>query len=393
MPKPSCVSLVTALLVLVLLNAPADGARKIPSEAVVYVIGSSRVTGGNMSVGREAAINAGLVTAVSQVLTELLPPETLSGKFQAVNESVLNRTDQFVTDYKVMTESAVGDNYRLMVQATISTVRLQEALKSAGIRIGDLRYPKLLVCIAEKHVQDVDPRTWWSSRTGQGDIVSAAVLEQALAEKGFTVIATDRSARDPGHNTQLDPNQARALGQRMGAEVVIVGNASAQQAANTMQGAIRSYRAGISITAWRVADGQQLAQAVDSAIKAGADADTGSREALAAATTLAGETLAEQLEQAWFQAAAGANPIDLIVHGIGGNIADFVKFRGVLDATDGVDSLQLGEMSGDTAVLAVTYQGSLRTLADTILLFNFDTFGINITQVADSAIEMQLIPK
>jgi hypothetical protein len=81
----------------------------------------------------------------------------------------------------------------------------------------------------------------------------------------------------------------------------------------------------------------------------------------------------------------------LVVEGIGGKIASFVKFRGALSTMPGVDNLQLKEMMPDAAVLLVDYQGTSRAFADALLLQNFDTFGLNISAIEPNLIRVQLV--
>lgn len=379
-------------LISLTLLAPCAWARMDKGEATVYAIGTSKVVGKNMSATREAAVEAGLVAAVSTVLTELMPPESVAGNFQVLNERVLNRTDQYVRDYKVMTESSLSNTYRLMVRATVSVDRIKDALKSAGIHLGEVHYPKVLLCLAEKGGQDETPRYWWGTQSDYGRNVAEAPLSKALIDKGFRMVQPVQGAGGDNMPAALDVTQAQALGRKLAADVVVVAMADSRQA-GTAQGSIPSFRATVTAKAYGVSSGQLLAQVNESAVKSDVGGTAGSREALLSAAGQAGATLAGQLDSAWSQQAAVGKRIDVVITGVGGNIASFVKFRGALSNTSGVDSLQLNEMMGDRAVLAVAYQGDAQTLADAIRSLSFDTFGINIEKVAPGSIQMQLMPR
>jgi hypothetical protein len=194
-------------------------------ETVVHAIGSSRISGGDLSKAREEALQAGLIIAVHRALTDAIPIEALVGQFKLVNEAVLSRTGQFVRDYKVLTEADTGGTYRLVLQATVSVERLRAA---------------------------VEP---------------------------------------------------------------------------------------------------------------------------------------------WLRPSSEPGVLEMRVSGVGGRIAEFVRFRGALNGITGIGQLQMKGLDSDTGVLTATYQGSARTLADQVQLLNFETFEIQIVQVQANTIEMRLVAR
>lgn len=380
------------ILVVMMVALPSAWAQSAGGENTVYVVGTSQIRNGDMSTARQEAIADGLVMAVSRSLTDLLPAESIVGHFQVLNETVLSRTDQFVQDYQVLAESPTGNTYRLMARTTVSVDRLKGALKSAGIRLGKMAYPRVVLCLAEKGVGDIEPSYWWGSRSfSQGGIMNT-VLSKALLQKGFRIVRPKPAPGGSDLPAELSAAQAQALAKRHGAQVVVVGLASAGEAANTMGGAVQSYRATVETRAYRASDGQVLVELGESASSAGGDPQTGSREAIERAAVALAPVLSDQLAKAWFRKGGGSTPITVIVQGIGGHIADFVKLRGALGNMSGVDSLQLEEMMSDTAALAVRYQGNASALADAVLLLSFDTFGIDIEQVGADEIRLRLVP-
>ncbi len=393
MSKISGLKCLLFLIITLIWLVPSTQAQKRQADTTVLVVGSSTIKGDNMNAGREDAIDSGLVAAVSRVLIDVLPPETLSGSFQVLNDTIISRPDQFVQDYKVVTESRVGATYRLLVQATVSIKRLEVTLKAAGIRLDQVPYPRVLFCVAEKRTADQAFQYWWSGQPALTENIAAATLEESLANTGFVVIRPPKKINIADPSPDLSPEQAIAFGKQLNAEVVVVGTAYAEEAANTMGGTVRSYRGYLRATAYRVTDGAQLSQVQQSALTAGQDALTGGNEALRNTAQLAAQDLTVQIGRAWFKQASGSTQVEIVVLGIGGNIANFVKFRGALGDTSGVDSIQLKEMMPNEAVLSVEYQGKAQALADALLLLGFDTFGINIESVEINTIRMQLVPR
>lgn len=357
----------------------------------VYVIGTSRIKGDDMSASREQAIADGLVTAVSQVLFDLLPQETVVGNFQLLSERLIEKTDAFVRNYKVLTESTHGDLHRVMVQASVSVRRMKGELKKIGIHTGRRPYPRVLFCMAEKLVSDLSFAYWWGGDSAWQTGIAEAQMRQIFKDKGFVLVAPRANVASGSLPPELSVPEAVSIAQQLKAEIVVIGQAEAQEAPNTMAGTIRSFKGTIAARAYRVDSGQQIAQTQRSALTASEEPNTGGREALRNAATLSGEDLVLKIAEVWFSPQSGLSQTKLIVEGIGGNIANFVKFRGMLGTMSGVDNLQLKEMMPDAAVLLVDYQGTARALADALLLQNFDTFGLNITAIEAGSIKLQLV--
>ncbi len=357
----------------------------------VHVIGTSQIQGDDMSASREMAIADGLVAAVSRVLFDVVPQETVVGNFQLLSERIFSKTDEYVRNYKVLTESTHGQLHRVVVQATVSIRRLKEALKKIGVHIGKRPYPRVLFCIAERLVNDLSFEYWWGAESTLKSGVSEESMRQIFKDKGFGLVAPRSNVGSANLPPELSAAEAVSLAQQLKADVVVLGQAEAQEAPNTMAGTVRSFKGTLVARAIRVDTGEQIAQTQRSALTASEEPYAGSREALRNAAGLSGEDLTLQIANAWFSPQSGLSRTELIIEGVGGKIASFVKFRGALSNMSGVDNLRLKEMMPDAAVLLVDYQGTTRAFADALLLQNFDTFGLNISAIEENKIRLQLV--
>jgi hypothetical protein len=378
--------------VLILCAATAWSAQD-QNLTTVYAVGSSSIHGADMVAGRNDAIADSLVAAVTQVLNGLVPPETLQGNFQAISATVLSRTDQFISDYQMLTEATHDNTHRVMVKATVSVARLKEALNQSGIYIGEKKYPRVLYCIAEKLVGQVGYHYWWSGQPVMRSGLAAEIIAQIAKDKGFSEVPARMGQTMEAYPPELSVPEAVALGQQMQADVVVVGQAVAEETPNTMGASLRSFRGTVAIHAYSVRNGRQVGQAQREAVVTGNDPDTGGRQALDSASHLAGEDFAAQVAEAWFSTGMSSSKIEIHVEGIGGHIADFVKFRGSLSTLSGVDSVERKEIQADAAVLLVDYQGSARALADALMRQSFDAFGLNITEPQGNIIRLQIVPR
>ncbi len=383
-----------ALTIISLCFIPVSGAADAGDQRVVTVhaVGGSLIQGADTSASREAAIADGLVAAITRVLLDLVPDKVAVGHFQVLSDSILANPDPYILNYEMLTESIGAKQYRVMVKVNVSVEMLKRGLKKAGIHLGRRPYPQVLYCIAEKAAGAAEFQYWWG---GHGVWVSgpaADALQKGLAAKGFGQVRPEAVA-DGGLPLELGVAGAVQLGRKTGADVVIVAQAVAEAAPNTMGATLQSFRGTISARAYAVSSGQEMGQAFQYALASADNPDAGSAEALGKAAASAAEDLATEVARAWFDAADTASAVEIRVAGISGNVASFVKFRGALSSMSGVDSVQRKEMQHDQAVLLVNYQGNARALADALLRQSFETFGLNISEPQGNMIEVQLIPR
>jgi hypothetical protein len=386
------VALVWILSFLLLTAATAAQAQTDSGEQTVLGIGTSKVKG-DAAAGREAALQAALNMAVFRVVTDLVSPEAMAGQFQAINETVLNRTDQFVRDYKVLTDATVGESYRVVVQVTVVVARLNESLKSGGVRMGQSAFPRVLICVAERRAGASAPVYWWRGRTEVIDNLSQTAVSQALGEAGFPLAPTAAVALET-YPPELSDADAVALGRQFQAEAVVVGMAAVDESgaasASETGSAAGGYRATIALRALRVADSQRVAlsQKETTAADPGGDG----QEVLRTAAIQAGQALAVQLSEAWFKQAAADSRMEVVVKGVGGKIANFVKFRSALSALPRVDKVLLKTMMPDQAILTLSYQGTARSLADAILAQSFEGFTVTLEGVYPESVQVTIVP-
>ncbi len=383
---------VAAVLTLLFLSSAPVWSAQDQRAVTVHAFGIGSIRGEDMSAGRNEAISASLVSAVTQVLTDIAPPDLIVGHFQVVNESIIAQTDRFVLDYKMLAESTREKELRVMVRATISIQRLKKALKKAGIYVGKKRYPRILVCLAEKQMHQAGFQYWWGGQQVWQAGPATDALTQRLEGKGFTLVNPTTSPLRQGYAPQLSVPEAMALGQEMRADIVVVGTAEATDASAGSGSDINTFRGSLTARAFKVKDGQEIGQIQHAATASAADPLSGGKAALENAAQLAGDGLASQMVTAWFSGGTGGTKVEVWVEGISGHIANFVKFRGALSTMSGVDSVQRKEMKADTAVLLVDYQGNLQALADALMRQHFDTFRLNITNQEENAIRLQLVP-
>ncbi|MDX9785590.1 MAG: hypothetical protein RBT11_02350 [Desulfobacterales bacterium] len=372
------------------------------NQTVVEVLGFSNVYSDNVDAARNQAVSNSLITAIDLAAGELMPQPLKIERFTTLNQILYNQPQKYVLGYKVLAGILSGKEYRVLVEATISLDMLQEQLTTAGLLRENKSVPRVLFLISEQNLEDISPNYWW------GD--DAAVLEQAcenqmaesLTALGFQVIShgiglppmtgeTATGAALPSGPTPSDA-EASAIGKLFEADMVIVGMAKAENAGNVMGESHQSFKGEFAGRALRIETGEKTGEISKSTVVMDSDGITGSRLALKTVGKMAAEAMGPQVMAAWQPKAVENITLIMIIEGTR-NLANFVKFRNLLQELPMVGNVETSSIRPNEATLSVQLKGAPQTLADAIMLKSFDSFGINITSISEDSISLSLVPK
>jgi hypothetical protein len=365
------------------------------STKTVVVIGTGKIYKEDSARARKEAIENSLVSAVESVALDLIPPESLNQTFQSFNEALYDQTGKFIQGYKVLAEFKIKKAYRVMVEANVSIAGLTKLMSDARIMSGGKSLPKILVLVSEQNLEDTSPKYWWGKKVVLGEIFSVSAFIETMKNKGLPVldhasIAQNTSLDDGYDKPDLDKEEAVDLGLNLKADIVIVGKTTIDQAQNIMGNNIKSFKGVVSARAIRTDTGEEVATTTKSAVTSNADETIGVRKALSAAGSLAGETLAGQIIDAWQKKDEQTNIIGIVVEGTD-NLANFEKFVGIINKISGAKNLQIKELKANETVISVEYKGNAKTLADDLVLKSYGSVGINIYEVSKNHLRVELI--
>ena len=144
------------------------------------------------------------------------------------------------------------------------------------------------------------------------------------------------------------------------------------------------------LRAFRTDTGEEIAATTKSAVNSNADETIGVRDALSAAGSLAGETLASQIIDAWQKKDEKTNIIEIVVEGTD-NLANFEKLIGIINKISGTKNLQIKGLKANETIISVEYKGNAKALADTLILKSYGLVGINIFEVSKNHLRVELI--
>lgn len=382
---------------LVVLYPPAvvQAENQIPTKTVV-VTGTGKIHQKDSARAREEAIADSLVSAVNRVAVELFPLESLVRNFQAFNEMIYGNTDKFIQGYRVLAEVPSVNNYRVMVEATVSINTLKKLMSSAGILLEEKPLPKILVLISDQNLSDRLPKYWWGQEKYFSESSSINALVEPIKTKGFPIIdphiITQNTRFDPIYDTpDLNDTEAVTLGLGSQAGVVIVGKSVASSGPNIMGKNIRSFKGIVSARAIRTDTGSEIATTMQTSVTTNTDEIAGVRDVLSRAGSLAGEDLASKIVASWQKHEEQSNILEIIIKGTG-DIANFEKLRRFINNISGVKNLQIKELKPDEATILVDFQGIAKELADALMLNTFESMDIKIYEVSRDRLRIELTP-
>jgi len=354
------------------------------------VLGTAVVHENDLVAGRQNAVSDALVAAVGQVVVEMMTGETVVRRFKLINDGILQKPEEYIQNYRVLTESVAGKSIRTLVQVDIALDRVSRDLSRLGLALAGTVYPRVAFMVAEKNGIGAEYSFWWGERSLAQRTICEAAMVKTLQTIGFDVIDPPALNTPLGLPRVAPESQMMVLAQRLGADILIAGSGTAAAASNTMGGAIAAFEAVVEVQAFSVQSGQPVGRTRQKFVVSGQDAFLGGREALSGAGALAGDELSRQIMIAWQQEQDRSAVFEVAVEGTGGHIASFVRLRTAIATLSGVKELKMREMSADQATMAVSYQGSTRSLADALLLKTFDGFGIDIFEVTAEAVRIRL---
>jgi len=386
------IGIIALVCIALCLGYTGDGLAKAKdSIKVVEVTASGTIVGEKADAAREQAISSGLVSAVALASVDLLPVEAQVENFKMLNQALYNRVDNFIHNYKVLTEFVADNQYRVVMRVTVMLDMVEKQLSSSGVILTREKMPRILIFMAEQKLGEDKPTFWWgeklvfvvpSSETGMADV---------FRKNGFTLVKRTNLAEPLNHDLSLSTGEAISIGKHLNADIVIVGMSKAETSSNVMSGTIKSYKGGVTAKAYRVDTAQTIGAVSRTAVAAGEHADRAGREALSNAGALTGEELSKQIIAARQKAAAMVPSVEIEVIGTG-ELKNFVTFRKMLGTVPGVKGINIKEIKPNESIIAVEYNDSGETLAEALMLKTYDSFGIDIYEVTPERLGIELIP-
>jgi hypothetical protein len=367
-------------------------------DSVYITTGRHQIKGQDALGAKKAAVSDALEKAVQGAFSSVVSPQKLGENLDFLYDQLLAHTMDFVSTYRVINGMAHNGAYLVGVESKISLALVKKRVRDSGIFNQARNNPKVLLLIAEQRPEDVQPQCWWWQPEGQSyapPIVSIAEksLKAVFDKARIPLVVTENNYPDPAayhvdFSAMDDQAAAMALGQALGADMVVLGTASAQTSANRM-GDEKTFEAEVSFTVLDMASQKTEIKATASATAKSTD-ERGADQALAQAADTAGQDLKEKIDTFWAQALKEKEAFDLYVEG-DNFLTRFIALKRQLKEIREIEDISPRELGSSHAIMEVSYKGTPAQFANAVMLKTFEEFGIEVSMVSDDAVKIKFV--
>jgi hypothetical protein len=283
------------------------------------------------------------------------------------------------------------------VRCEVSEAKLDEDLMAFGIAYRRAGMPRIFVLVAEQAINATQATGWWQ---GGGNTADLRVTENAFVDRmeksGFSFVDPEvLQGKVKLEAIGADPNlqQAREIGVKTGADLVIIGRAIAKPLGEMAldNGTFYSAVANVSARAVRTDTGEILAATEFTGTAGrGFEQTTAGRNALSEAGRQLARDLFAKVGKAWTREQSGSRRIAMAVHGVD-DYARLAAFKNVLvQSVRGVKDVQERSMENGRADLDVTLAGTSQAFATDLATRKFQGFTVKVRRVTQGAVEVEL---
>jgi len=385
----------TAAIVAALLWA-APATRAADDVQTTEATGQAAVAG-DLLAAREHARDDALRNCVQQVASTIVTAATETDQAQLLSDKIYSHSVGYVRRYQILDDKQDGNTWVTRVRCDVSEAKLDEDLLAFGIAYQRAGMPRVLVLVSEQSINATQATGWWQ---GGGNTADLRVVENAFMDRmeksGFTFVDAEvLQGKVKLEAIGADPNvqQAREVGVKTGAELVIVGRAIAKPLGEIPidNGTFYSSVANVSARAVRTDTGQVVAAAeFTSPAGKGFEQTTAGRNALSEAGRMLAREMFTRVGKVWTREQSGLRRIAMTVRGVD-DYGRLAAFKNVLvNSVRGVKDVQERSMEEGRAELEVALSSTAQAFATDLATRKFQGFAVKVRKVTANAVEVEL---
>jgi hypothetical protein len=352
---------------------------------------------GDVLAAKEQAKDDALRNCVQQVATTLVTASSETDQAQLLSDRIYAHSVGYVRRFQVLDDRQDGNTWTTKLRCEVSEAKLDEDMMAFGIAYRRAGMPRIFVLVAEQAINATQASGWWQ---GGGNTADLRVMENAFMDRmeksGFTFVDPEvLQGKVRLEAIGADPNlqQAREIGVKTGADLVVVGRAIAKPLGEMQldNGTFYSAVANVSARAVRTDTGEIVATAEFTGTAGrGFEQTTAGRNAFSEAGRQLARDLFAKIGKVWTREQSGSRRIAMAVSGVD-DYARLAAFKNVLvQSVRGVKDVQERSMENGKAELDVTLAGTSQSFATDLATRKFQGFTVKVRKVTQGAVEVEL---
>jgi hypothetical protein len=183
----------------------------VHAQKIVQAQGTASIHQDFVAIARDRAIEDAQRLAVEQAVGVMVSNETLVENYQVISDKILQQSKGYIQSYEVLSDQREGNIYKVTIQAVVSTGQIKNDLEAIRLVIARKSKPRLMILF---------------DGGDQADFIAEAGMTKYFISKGFKLVDSGVVRKNLEHdrlmNLTRDPHGAAKVGQRFGAEVILL---------------------------------------------------------------------------------------------------------------------------------------------------------------------------
>ncbi len=372
---------------------PSSQTQSESREVVAKGLGA--ILAGDEVKAKEDAISAALRNAVEQVVGMMVESDVLVQNYQTMEDNIYTRTTGYVQSYDIISTNKQLDNaLEVTIRAVVKQSDLQSDLEAIDVIINRKGKPRTMVLVDEKNISDHYSHVILDMNTTETELMNE------LMNFGFPFVDASQSKVSIASDVvtaalQGDANAAASIAKRMGAEIILTGNAVSKVASGgpavVKNAGFKSCQANMNLRAIRADDGVIIAVASAYDRAAHIDEVTGGTMALQKAAKKAAQELKDKIITAWQKDVYSGTQVQLQVL----NISSFSQLNTFKNSLEyyvrGIQNVNQRSFSAGTALFDIEIKGSAEQMASELDTKEIEGLKLQVIELTANKVTVKIV--
>lgn len=300
----------------------------------------------------EIALSNALRNAVEHCVGRLVTAETVASNYRMISDRIISRANGLVRQHTVLQQNQLSTGiWEVTVEASITPVI--DSLLADDVAVAILyeavNRPRFFVLLDE------------TGTRLEGATSAENELIRLFTEKGISVVEGRMLARTQSHSNYANLNATDLdliydLAERSEAEVLILGNARAEEVTSVNIGPLKSVNATIHARVIRADNGDIVAAADATGREPSATVIDAAARSYREAAELLGNQLLRAVFEEWSRSQVEMRNYDIEITAI--QFSETEELMQLLRSFEGIGEIQFRQFENDRLALTVPYRGT-----------------------------------